>query len=151
MTSTFLVAGTMLTGLSAGLFVAFSIAVMPGLRRAGDAAFVETMRGINAAILNPVFAVVLVGPFVLTTVAVVLGRHDGSRGWVLAGIVLYVLGAFVVTGAVNIPLNDALGSGTGRAGTLRAAFEDRWTRWNHLRSALTTAAFTCLVVGVLER
>ena len=40
------------TGLFAGLFFAFSIAVMPGLRRAGDRAMIEAMQGVNVAILK---------------------------------------------------------------------------------------------------
>ena len=58
-----LATATVLTGLSAGLFVTFSYAVMPGLRRTGDATFVQAMRAINSAILNPVFALVFGGAF----------------------------------------------------------------------------------------
>jgi uncharacterized membrane protein len=48
-----LVAGTVTTGLMAGLFAAFSYAVMPGLARTDDATFVRSMQRINVAILNP--------------------------------------------------------------------------------------------------
>ena len=52
-----LLAATVTTGLMAGLFAAFSYAVMPGLGRAGDAAFVEGMQKINVAILNGWFGI----------------------------------------------------------------------------------------------
>jgi uncharacterized membrane protein len=150
MTSTILVTATVLTGLSAGLFATFSYAVMPGLRRTGDATFVEGMRAINIAILNPVFAVVFVGAFVATAVALVAGWDEPSRPWVLASLALYVMGAFVITFAVNVPLNDALEAGTGSAASLREAFEGSWVLWNHVRSVLTTSALVCLLVGVLK-
>ena len=39
-----LVAATITNGLMAGLFAAYSYAVMPGLGRTGDATFVEAMQ-----------------------------------------------------------------------------------------------------------
>ncbi|MEV7397259.1 anthrone oxygenase family protein [Aeromicrobium sp. NPDC092404] len=150
MTATLLAAGTVLMGLSAGLFATFSYVVMPGLRRAPDAAFVDTMRGINVAILNPVFALTYGGSFLVTVVALVLGWDEASRPWVVAGLALHAVGAYVITFAVNVPMNDALEAGTDDAATLRTAFEGRWTRWNHARSVLITAGFACLVVALLQ-
>ena len=150
MTRAVLVLASVLTGLSAGLFATFSYVVMPGLRRTEDAAFVEAMRGINVAILNPVFALVFGGAFIVTAAALVTGRDGPARPWIIAALVLYVVGAFVVTFTVNVPMNDALETGRGSAASLREAFEDRWVLWNHVRSALTTAAFVCLLVGLLR-
>lgn len=147
MTKTLLLIATVLTGLSAGLFATFSYAVMPGLRPTDDGTFVHAMRAINIAILNPVFALVFGGAFVVTAAALIAGWGESSRGWVVAALVLYVLGAFVITFAVNVPMNDALESGKGGAASLRDAFEDRWTVWNHARSVLTLAAFVSLVIG----
>ncbi|MRK01788.1 MULTISPECIES: DUF1772 domain-containing protein [Aeromicrobium] len=151
MTRASLVVATALMGLSAGLFAAFSYAVMPGLRRLDDASFVQAMRAVNAAILNPVFALVFVGAGAATAVALVLGWHTDARPWIVAGAVLYVVGAFLVTGAVNVPLNDALDTGAGGAAQLRDAFEQRWVVFNHLRSLLTTAAFVCLLVSLADQ
>lgn len=141
------IAAATLTGLSAGLFATFSYAVMPGLRRTDDQSFVEAMRGINVAILNPVFAVIFVGAAAASVAALIVAWETDGRPWLIAAIGLYVVGAFVVTGAVNVPLNDSLAEGTGEVAQLRAAFEDRWIAWNHVRSVLTTLAFGCLVVG----
>lgn len=150
MTKTLLVAATVLTGLSAGLFTSFSYAVMPGLRRTSDATFVQAMRAINVAIINPVFALVFVGAAVATVAALVAGWSDASRPWLIGGLVLYVLGAFVVTGAVNVPRNDALDAGASSATALRAEFEGTWVLWNHVRSVLTTAAFVCLATAAVK-
>ena len=145
---TLLIIATALTGLSAGLFATFSYVVMPGLGRSEDPVFVGAMRGINIAILNPVFAVVYGGSFIATIAALVVGWDDGSREWIAAALVAYALGAFVITGAVNVPLNDALEAGTDSPTALRQTFEDRWNVWNHVRSVLTIAAFVFLLVAL---
>lgn len=150
MTETALIAATVLMALSAGLFATFSYVIMPGLKHTSDTAFVDSMRGINIAILNPVFALTFGGAFFVTLLALALGWGDASRPWVIAALVLYALGAYVITFAVNVPMNDALEAGQGSAASLREAFEDRWTRWNHARSVLITSALACLVVGVLK-
>lgn len=150
MTRAVLVAAMTLTGLSAGLFATFSYAVMPGLRRTDDATFVDTMRAINGAILNPVFGLIFVGAAAASVVALIAGWGTDARPWLIAALALYVVGAFIVTGAVNVPLNDALAAGAETPAKLRAAFEDRWIAWNHLRSVLTAAAFVCLAIGAVK-
>ena len=148
MTRATVTAATVLMGLSAGLFTTFSYAVMPGLRRTDDTTFVQTMRAINIAILNPVFGLIFVGAGIAAAAAVIAGWGSAARPWLLAGLLLYVAGAFIVTGAVNVPLNDALEAGTDSAARLRGAFEDRWVVSNYVRSVLTTAAFVSLVIGL---
>src|SRR6476469_5804254 len=103
-----LVAALLTTGLMAGVYLAFSIAVLPGLARHDDRTFVLAMRGMNAAILNPVFAVLSGGPLGLGLGAVATRLPSGHRddlGWVALALGLYVV-TLVITGAVNVPLND---------------------------------------------
>jgi uncharacterized membrane protein len=140
-----LVAATLTTGLMAGLFAAFSYAVMPGLARTDDAAFVQSMQRINVAILNPVFGICFGGAALFGVLAVVLHlRRSAALPWVVAGLVLYVA-VLVVTMALNVPLNDRLeAAGRGDPAAARAAFEDAWVRWNVVRSVLCVAAFGCL-------
>ena len=138
-----LVAATITAGLMAGLFAAFSYAVMPGLGRAGDAAFVEGMQKINVAILNGWFGVSFGGALVFPVLAAVLNRGAGRR-WIVAGAVLYLL-VLVVTFAVNVPLNDKLeAAGRTDPHAAREAFETLWVRWNVVRTVFCTAAFGCL-------
>lgn len=150
MTRSVLMTATVLTGLSVGLITAFSYAIMPGLRRTSDAVFVEAMRGINVAILNPLFALTFGGALISAVAAVIVGWNDPVRPWVIAGLVLYAVGVIGVTFTFNIPLNDALEAGKGSAAALRQEFEDPWTRLNHIRSVLGTASFVFLVFGVLK-
>jgi uncharacterized membrane protein len=98
-------------------------------------------------ILNPAFGLVFVGAGVAVAAGVAAAWGSDARSWLLAGLALYVLGAFVVTGVVNVPLNDSLEAGTDSAAHLRATFEDRWVIANPVRSVLTTASFACLVIG----
>lgn len=143
-------------GLMAGLFAAFSYSVMPGLGRSSDHTFVEAMRDINKAILNPVFMLPFMGTIPLLGVATVQAWRDQGRPvlpWVLAALALYLV-AFVVTAGVNVPLNNRLAEAgdpdrTGRSAAIRADFEGRWVTWNIVRAFLHTAAFACLAWALI--
>jgi uncharacterized membrane protein len=152
-----LVAAALTVGLMAGLFAAFSYAVMPGLRRVDDSAFVAAMQQINVAILNPWFLTGFLGGLLFTALAGVLHLGDRSRPvlpWIAAGLVLYAA-TLAITGRVNVPLNNALAAagGAGEASDLAAVrrrFEAPWVRWNLVRTVTSIIAFGCLV-GALVR
>ncbi|MDX3075214.1 DUF1772 domain-containing protein [Streptomyces sp. NPDC088354] len=146
-----LAAAAVATGLMAGLFFAFSVAVMPGLARTGDRTLVDAMQRINAAIQNGWFLLVFAGALLLGAAAVVLCVRDGARTvlpWVVAGTVCYLL-VLVVTFAVNIPLNDRLDAAgppdaVADPAAVRERFEAAWVRWNLVRTLLCTGALACL-------
>ncbi|WP_037707725.1 anthrone oxygenase family protein [Streptomyces sp. AA1529] len=153
-----LLGAVLLTGLSAGLYYGFAVAVSPGLRRAGDRTFVEGMQRINTAILNGWFLLLFVGSLVLIAVAGALHMWGGgSRAavpWIAAAGVLYVA-VLVVTMAFNVPLNDALDAGglpdgAARLAALRERFESGWHRWNVVRTVCNTAAFGCLAWALVR-
>lgn len=151
-----LVAAAITVGLMAGLFAAFAYAVMPGLRRVDDAAFVAAMQQINVAITNPWFLVCFLGGLLFPALAGVLHLADGSRPglpWIAAGLVLYA-GTVVITGRVNVPLNNALAGADASVGAdlsaVRRRFEPRWVRWNVVRAVISTAAFGCLVWALVR-
>ncbi|MFI6846336.1 DUF1772 domain-containing protein [Kitasatospora sp. NBC_00085] len=146
-----LVAATITTGLSAGLFYAYACSVMPGLRGTEDRTFIDVMQRINVAILNGWFLLGFVGALVTTAVAVALHLPaDGHRilPAAVAALVFYAA-SLVVTRVINIPLNDALAA-AGEPGRIadpaavRGRFEARWVRWNVARALLCTAALGCL-------
>jgi uncharacterized membrane protein len=138
-----LVATLVTTGLMAGIYMAFSIAVLPGLARGDDRTYVGAMRGMNTAILNGWFFVVFVGPLVLGIVSVATGVGEDGFGWTLVALVLYAA-TLVVTGVVNVPLNNRLDT-TEPVEEARALFERRWVRWNVVRTVLCAASFIALV------
>lgn len=133
-----------LVGLLAGLFAAFSYAVMPGLRRADDAAMIAAMRGINAAIANPVFAVIFLGPLITGGLVFLVAESD-VMAHVVVGYLLY-LATLAITLAVNVPLNTQLETdGQADAVWARARFEARWVRWNHARTLVSLGSFVAYV------
>jgi uncharacterized membrane protein len=148
-TQTVLVLATVSAGLVAGLFAAFAYAVSPGLRRVDDEAFVQTVRAVNAAILNPVFGLLFGGSLLAAGLATALAWDTAARCWVLAGALLQAA-TVAVTIIANVPRNEALAEGDGPSAALRSAYEDSWNAWNLVRTATGVAATGCLVVACLR-
>ena len=70
-----------LSGLSAGLFYAWSVSVIPGTKRVPDLVYLEAMQAINRAILNPAFFLVFFGSLILLGVSTVQNfRGDSYSG-----------------------------------------------------------------------
>jgi uncharacterized membrane protein len=151
-------AATLLAGLLAGVYFAFTVAVMPGLAASGDRTFVEAMRRINEKILNPWFMTVFAGGAVLPLAAAVLLGVDGDRGplgWTVAAAILAIVG-FGITAARNVPLNEALElkgdvDPVHDPAADRRAFEAPWIRWNRYRTVACALAFVALVVAIAVR
>ena len=149
--SAVLFGAAMTTGLGAGLFYSYACSVMPGLARADDRTFIETMQRINVAILNGWFMLSFLGSLVLIGAAGALELKAGSRTvllWIGAAAV-FQLAVLVITGVVNVPLNDRLAAAGSPdritdLAAVRAAFEDTWVRWNLVRALTSTAAFACI-------
>ncbi|TDC79981.1 DUF1772 domain-containing protein [Streptomyces hainanensis] len=123
-------------GAMAGLFFGFSVAVMPGLDSLDPEAAAEAMRRVNGRILNPVFLTAFTAvPFTAGAAGgLLLALGHRAAGWAfLLAAVVYLLGTFLPTAAVNVPLNDALA-----AGGDWASFHPRWTTWNTVRAAFAT-------------
>ena len=149
--SVVLVLAIVTSGLTAGLFAAFAYSVMPGLNRAGAQAAVPAMQRINAAILNPVFALIFFGGLLVAALSVWLVWGERLRWWALAAAVLYLLGV-LVTMALNVPLNDKLAAAGDSPATMAQTwsdFADPWVRWNIVRTVIHLAGFATLVTGLV--
>lgn len=146
-----LMGATVAMGLLAGVFYAFTVSVMPGLRQTDDRAFVDTMQRINVAIMNPWFLASFGGAPLLTAVAAGLVRteHGGDvLGWILAALVLAAVG-FIITVRFNVPLNDAIDAAgppdqIADPAAVRERFESPWVRWNLARAVAHTGSFGAL-------
>ena len=151
-----LLGATVTTGLMAGLFFAFTFAMMPALRGADDRTFIDVFQRINVSIINPVFMTAFMGGLIVTIAALVLhlgSEHRSALPWIVAGLVLYI-GVLVITGRFNIPLNDKLmAAGDPNAisdvAAVREQFEDTWNTWNAVRTLVNIAAFCCLGTGLI--
>jgi uncharacterized membrane protein len=143
-----LVAAALASALQAGVYYAFACSVIPGLNRGDPRVFVAAMQQINLAIINPWFMLTFLGAPLVAALAAVLSYGRPGFAWALAGFVL-AAATFLITIALNVPLNNALGA-AGDASTLAdpaavvAAFEPGWSRWNTVRALTSTAALGCL-------
>lgn len=150
-----LILAAVTAGLMAGLFAGFAYAVMPALRRSGDAEFIEVMRNINLVIVNPLFMILFVGGLAAGLAAVVTNWRSGDpavRYWAIAGFACY-LAMFLITSGASVPLNDKLAA----AGELpqlpdphavRTQFEEPWIAWNTARTIANVGALGCFALAL---
>jgi uncharacterized membrane protein len=153
-----LVAATLAVGLMAGVFALYSNAIMPGLCRTDDRTFVGAFQAIDRAIINPAFLSTFVGALLFTGVAAAVHLLRGGPlvlPWVVAAFVLY-LAVFVITIAINVPLNDGI-KAAGDPGQIanlaevRERFDEtKWVRWNNVRAFATIGAFACLLAALVQ-
>jgi uncharacterized membrane protein len=145
--------GVVGSGLMAGLYFAFSTAVMPALRRLTPAAGAEAMQQVNRVILNPLFLLVFAGTGLLCLLLVIGAPFSGRPGavWIVIGGLLYLVGNIGLTMVVNVPMNNRLDAAnplTDQGAAIWADFLKRWTAWNHVRALACTAAMAALAVGL---
>lgn len=134
------VAAAVGSGLIAGTFFVFSVAVMPAFRSLPAGNAMSPMKRINEVILNPIFLGVFVGTAVASlglAIWCVLNWRPGVI-YLLAGVFLYVVGTFGVTVVFNVPMNDTLARSDESAAW--ETYAPRWTLWNHVRALASTAA-----------
>ncbi|WP_436771290.1 DUF1772 domain-containing protein [Yinghuangia sp. YIM S09857] len=149
-----LILATMTTGMMAGVFWIWANAVMPGLGQTDDRTFVAAFQAMDRAIMNPLFlAWGFLGALVTTLAAGLLHLGEDALPWIAGAFVLY-LGTMVVTGAVNVPSNNALkAAGDPDAidnAAARSAFDERrWRSANQVRVVLNTAAFGLLAYALV--
>jgi uncharacterized membrane protein len=142
------------SGLMAGLFFVFSVTIMDALGRLPPAQGIAAMQSINVVILSPIFFAVFFGTaaacLILATWSVVAWQDAGSA-WLLAGSLLYVVGAILVTMVVNVPMNDALAAidpANEEGARLWARYLTDWTRWNHVRTVACVGAMAALILAL---
>ncbi|HEV7646533.1 MAG TPA: anthrone oxygenase family protein [Actinophytocola sp.] len=151
------VVSLVLTAAVSGVFFAFSNSVVPGLDAIRPEQAITAMTSINRTILNPLFLATFVGPPIAAVLAGVLIMVAGGTGGgllFLAAAVVYALACIAPTAAVNVPLNNALDTGTiptdaDEVGRTWTGYSARWTRWNHWRAAGSLVAVALSGVGLL--
>lgn len=142
------------SGLIAGAFFVFSVAVMRAFGRLPASEGMAAMQAINLVILNPMFLGVFMGTALVSATVALFGivrlSEPGAK-FLVAGGLLYIIGCFVVTIALNVPLNNALAA----ADTATQSGQDvwknyltNWTFWNHVRTVASLAATASFIVGI---
>jgi uncharacterized membrane protein len=155
-----LTAGTVLTGLVAGLLFAFAVVTMPGIGTLGDREFIRAFQVMDAIIQDnhPLFMGAWLGSRAPADHLCGTGISSNPVGpldppslWATA---VYVAGVEIPTVVINVPLNNALqrlDTGNAPIETVIAArrdFEARWNRWNRRRTVVAIAVTATLVVLV---
>lgn len=143
------------TGLSAGLFFAFSSFVMSALNRLPAQQAIAAMQSINLAVLNPVFGALFFGTTLLNAALAIdslFHLGDIRSNYLFIGSALYVLGSFLITLACNVPLNNKLATlqPDKDSGQLWASYFKAWTFWNHVRTASATISLSLLLMSILR-
>lgn len=150
---------TTATGLVAGVFYGFSVAVNPALAYLPDESYLAAMQAINRVIQNPLFAASFFGaPFLLPwATALYAQRPHTRRFWLLAAATaVYWVGGFGVTVGVNIPLNEKLAAfslaqaSPAQAAQARADFAPSWNHWHTIRTLASVAALGLVVAAGLS-
>ena len=140
-----IVTGT-LTALLAGVFFGYAVSVNGALHRLKDAEYVRVMQAIIIVIQNPLFFLSFIGPILLLPLVTFLSRDGDPIPFtlLLAATIIYIVGAFGVTVAGNIPLNEQLAKANASnllaASDARTRFEKPWNRLHMIRTIASIAS-----------
>ncbi len=153
------VVGTMAllgSALVGGIFFAFSSFIMKALAGVPSAEGIGAMQSINVVVINPSFLGAFFGTAVLSLVAgglALAGWGGGSASFFLGGAILYLVGTILVTMLGNVPLNNQLAAVSTTDPAARDVWEhylDRWTIWNHVRTAAAMVAALLFTLGLMQ-
>ena len=144
-------------GLMAGVYFAFSAFIMTSLGRIAPAAGVAAMQAMNVDIVKssfiPVFLLTTLTAASLAVLGVVRWGQPGSALMVIGG-AIYVLGMFVVTMAVNQPMNVALmrvDAASPQGLAYWSHYLTEWTKWNHVRTVASIVATAMFIAALTSR
>ena len=135
-----------------GVYFTYSNSVVPGLDKIDPERAVAAQRSMNVAIINPRFLAMFIGPVVTSAATgfLLLGLDEATAAWlffVAAG--LYLVGCLVITGRINVPMNNALENSTSTDWAKRwADFSPRWRRWNTVRTVTSMIALVLCGIGM---
>ncbi len=144
------------SALVGGIFYAFSSFVMKALAAVLPAEGIGAMQSINVVVINPWFLGVFMGTAVLSLGAgglALVGWGRASAPFFLGGALFYFVGTFLVTMLRNVPLNDQLATVSATEPGAIEVWErylDRWTMWNHVRTAAAVIAAFLNCLGLLQ-
>src|SRR5215203_41273 len=132
-------------GLVAGVFFGFSTFVMNALGRLQPPQGIAAMQSINITAINPLFMTAIFGTGAVClfwTVFSLLNWQQAGSAYLLAGSLLYLCGAVLVTVVFNVPLNNALAAvdpASAEGANLWSKYLAEWTFWNHARTIASIA------------
>lgn len=133
------------SGLIGGVFLVFSVSIMPAFARLEKTHGIAVMQAINVTILRSPFMIVFIGTVPACVLQVVLEPADVA-GWI--GAALYIVGSFGVTAVGNVPLNNRLDrTDLTDPENFWAVYAQRWTLLNHIRTVASIGAAAALTLA----
>src|SRR5262245_39588514 len=145
------------SGLTAGIFYAFSTFVMAALARIAPDQGIAAMNSINITVINPWFFAVFFGTPVICAILGIMALikwGEPGTALILAACLIYILGSLMVTMVFNVPLNNALAavtSASGEGGALWTRYLSDWTLWNHVRTAAPLLSMVLFICALIQR
>ncbi|MBA4223643.1 DUF1772 domain-containing protein [Bosea vestrisii] len=142
-----------LAGAMAGFFYAYSMSVMWALDAVDPKVAIASMQSINIVVRNAIFFPAFFGTPVVALIAAGLWRAQGLHNVALllaVAAIAYLIGTFLVTILLNVPMNERLARTTPpveieAARTIWESYSIPWTLWNHIRTASSFA--TLMLTG----
>ena len=145
------------SGLTAGIFYAFSTFVMAALARIPPEQGIAAMNSINVTVINPWFFAVFLGTPIVCAILFIMALPKWSEpgaAIIVVASLIYVVGSLVVTMAFNVPLNNklaAITTASGEGGVLWARYLSDWTFWNSVRAAAPLVAMVLFIWSLIQR
>ncbi|WP_295121522.1 anthrone oxygenase family protein [uncultured Leifsonia sp.] len=154
-TAIWIILAALSTAVVGGVYLGFSVLVMPALD--GDARPTGVMKRINALAPRSPFMLAFTVSALSCGTSIVLVLLDLITGAVAAwaaviGVAGAVLGlaGFVITAAINVPLNNRLAEAAANDEAAFAAFQRPWRRANSTRGAASLAGAAALLTSLLS-
>ncbi|WP_425079692.1 DUF1772 domain-containing protein [Ruegeria denitrificans] len=134
-----------------GFFYAWVCSTVWGLDATDPRTAIAAMQAMNASVRNGVFfPAFFLTPIILGVTAYIAAWQLRKRSAMLfcLAAILYIVGAFLITAAVNVPMNEALAEvavpiDIGSAREIWQDYSASWQVWNVLR---TIVSGVCLIL-----
>ncbi len=145
-------------GLMTGFFYSYSVSIMPGLNHAQPQVAIAAMQSLNITIRNPTFFVTFFLTIPVGLIgALLLRRCNQKRAsiWLAMASLVYLFGAVIPTGMINVPMNDALAlqnvpTDLAAASDLWKSYAPGWTFWNTFRTMTTMLALLICACAISQ-
>ncbi|WP_294620275.1 anthrone oxygenase family protein [uncultured Roseovarius sp.] len=155
---TFAALSLLLSAAIFGFFYAWVCSTMWGLDAIDPRVAITAMNGMNDSVRNIVFAPAFFGtPLVLAITAGLSFKtgHQSAATWFSLAALLYLVGAFLVTVTVNVPMNRALLATTvpediETARDIWRAYSSKWQVYNTLRTVVSAGVLGLTAMGIVR-
>lgn len=138
-----------------GFFFAWVCSTLWGLDNLPARTAIEAMNAMNGIVRNGVFfPAFFLTPAVLGATALIAYLQQRQRAGLLFAVaaVLYMVGGLMLTGTINVPMNNALGLtdmtlGDAELESIWSNYSANWQMWNLVRTLVSGAALVLAAIA----